>query len=155
MSGRNLFLHRRTQTPAAFEDSRAHGGTVPARPAPDIEMPQDRDPMATRVDMTKSKPPGFRNGHAQLLARTMLAFRARIVFTGREAPMASDEPELEGNPDPAVEIEALDEPRVAEVQAPAFQKGPIRHARLPQAGMPDHGSAAGQRQRLICARSVL
>ena len=127
---------------------------VPVRAAPGIEMPQDRDPMATRVDMTKAKPPGIRNGHVQLLARTLQAFPARIVVTGRESPMASEEPEQEDNPDPAVEIEALDEPRVVEIQAPAFQKGPIGHAHLSQAGMPDHGSAAGQRQRLVCARSV-
>ena len=69
--------------------------------------------------------------------------------------MGPEEPEREGNPDPAVKIEALNEPRVVENQAPAFQKGPIGHAHLPQARMPDHRSAAGQRQRLICARSVL
>ena len=122
MSGRNLFLHGRTRTPAAFEDPRAQGGTDPLRGAPDIEMPRGRDPMATRVDMTKSKPPGIRNGHVQLLAQILQALRARIVFTGRETPMGPEKPELEGNPDPAVKIEVLNEPRVVEIQAPAFHE---------------------------------
>ena len=44
--------------------------------------------------------------------------------------MCSEEPELKGNPDPAVEIETFNEFRIVEIQAPAFQKGSNGHAHL-------------------------
>lgn len=39
--------------------------------------------------------------------------------------MCPEEPELKGNPDPAVEIETLNEFQIVEIQDPAFQKGSI------------------------------
>ena len=111
--------------------------------------------MTTRIDMTKTKLADVRNSQVQLLAQLLQAFRAEIVLTGRKTSMGPEEPELEGNPDPAAEIEALNKPHIVEIQAPAFQKGTIRHVHLPQAKMLDHRSTEGWRQRCICTRYVL
>ena len=71
--------------------------------------------------------------------------------------MRPEETELEGNPDPAVEIETLDKLQIVEIEirVPAFQKRSIGHTQHPQIKMPDPRSADGWRQRLVRACSVL
>ena len=46
--------------------------------------------------------------------------------------MGPEEPKLEGDPDPADEVEFFDERDVVDVQAPGLDERSIGHARFPQ-----------------------
>ena len=102
----NLLLYGRRRTAAFLDNPAAQGRTIPSRGAANTEIPQDSKTVTTRVDMTKAKLPGVRHRQVQLVAQILQAFRAEIVLTGRKTPMCPEEPELKGNPDPAVGIEA-------------------------------------------------
>ena len=70
--------------------------------------------------------------------------------------MRSEKPELEGNPDPAGEIEPSNECNVVEMQASGFQKRSIGHTSLLQPPkMSDLGSTDGRRQYAMRSSYVL
>ena len=96
------------------------------------EMAQDRGSVAPRVDMVEAETTGIRRRQVQLTAQISQALGAGIILARREATMGAEEPKLEGDPDPADEVESFDECDVVDVQAPGLDERSIRHTRLPQ-----------------------
>ena len=58
---------------------------------------------------------------------------ANIRCVAQEAAMGAEEPKLEGDPDPADEVESFDECDVVDIQTPELDERSIGHARLPPA----------------------
>ena len=83
-------------------------------------MAQDRGSVAPGVDMVESETTGVRRRQVQLTAQIPQALGAGIVLARREAAMDPEEPKLEGDPDPADEVESFDECDVVDVQAPGL-----------------------------------
>ena len=94
-------------------------------------MAQDRGSVAPRVDMVEAETIGVRRRQVQLTAQISQALGAGIVLARREATMGPEEPKLEGDPDPADEVESFDERDVVDVQALGLDERSIGHARLP------------------------
>ena len=88
--------------------------------------------MAPRVDMVEAETVGVLRRQVQLTAQIPQALGAGIVLARREAAMGAEQPKLEGDPDPADEVESFDECDVVDIQAPGLDERSIGHARLPQ-----------------------
>ena len=95
-------------------------------------MAQDRASVAPRVDMVEAETPGVRRRQVQLTAQIPQALGAGIVLARRETAMGPEEPKLEGDPDPADEVESFDEGDVVEVQGPGLDERSNRHTRILQ-----------------------
>ena len=118
-------------------------------------MAQDRGSVAPRVDMVEAERPGVRRRQVQLTAQIPQALGAGSVLARRETAMGPEEPKLEGDPDPADEVESFDECDVVDVQAPGLDQRSIKHARFVQPKSSDLCSTDDGRQHFTRSLNVL